>query len=792
MLIPKLNKVVCSDRISQMSRTYNDIEAVTRLLEEKEKDIELTARLGQELLAQNSKLEAKIEQLENELRISNEKTIQLSHDLQKKSEIIQILTNDIDDSGSEAGTPTGVKFETLKNRIDKLEIENKSLKKETFRLAEETEKCEEAEAKLVEDLVAQLDLCRMDLATAGIEGEKIKQKESELKEQVDHLEAKLEATGERLEQALQENEELLKMVTISRETQCELATELVEVKEKYSELVALVDEWRENTKKTKKQSQLSVRVGPVYSSLMQNATNYNPDSIAAELECSLLSELSLDSGLGASSTGGVLPNYKKVFETFKMASHSSSIGGSTSQTPAPMPTLGGTVLSSSTVLPTSILPVSGIDSFSASSVVSDTEEDLKTFKAELTPNKEEVLQAALSRLSISDLEARRTALSRGALPNYSDDYSAPDSIMSISITSPYTGWKLPEKLQIVKPIEGSQTLHHWSELATPSMDGLLEEQPGIKIRGGTDLEALGLQMCTLSDIEEDDEIHPGKSFSNTSHVYTFTNSTVMHPDDNTHVTSTLRGSQMTTASSSRVSSIASTPVTRSRRNSTSTVSTAPGLARLLAERGIKAATPSTLVTPEYSPTATPCNSPERCSSPTPDDESHSSLGLPGFLMSSGAELLWKALGSALKSPAPQVKNSSPAKKGLLRPDKKAALTGIRLVERIERIGLEEILATSGGTGGTVAEPGSPRTLHRAGLRRTVRSFEKGPGVLGVPGRPGTGALEARLAHIPAPGQGGRVVRPDLGSVPSPPGLAPSHESLGTLSSIFFGRKGGLL
>lgn len=47
---------------------------------------------------------------------------------------------------------------------------------------------------------------------------------------------------------------------------------------------------------------------------------------------------------------------------------------------------------------------------------------------------------------------------------------------------PYQPWKLPEKLQIVKPMEGSQTLHHWSQLATPNFGGLLEERPGVKIR----------------------------------------------------------------------------------------------------------------------------------------------------------------------------------------------------------------------------------------------------------------------------------------------------------------------
>lgn len=57
----------------------------------------------------------------------------------------------------------------------------------------------------------------------------------------------------------------------------------------------------------------------------------------------------------------------------------------------------------------------------------------------------------------------------------------PDSLMSTG-SGHYPGWKLPEKLQIVKPIEGSHTLHQWSQLAQPTFGGILEERPGVKIR----------------------------------------------------------------------------------------------------------------------------------------------------------------------------------------------------------------------------------------------------------------------------------------------------------------------
>lgn len=85
-----------------MTRAYDDIEAVTRLLEEKEKDLELTVQIGKELLTQNNKLEGRINELEAELKESNEDRAQLVHELHKKNELINVLTSDSDNI-SEAG-----------------------------------------------------------------------------------------------------------------------------------------------------------------------------------------------------------------------------------------------------------------------------------------------------------------------------------------------------------------------------------------------------------------------------------------------------------------------------------------------------------------------------------------------------------------------------------------------------------------------------------------------------------------------------------------------------------------
>ena len=56
--------VSCGARLTQMTKTYHDVEAVTRLLEEKEKDLELAAKIGQELLERNRLLDERVAQLE--------------------------------------------------------------------------------------------------------------------------------------------------------------------------------------------------------------------------------------------------------------------------------------------------------------------------------------------------------------------------------------------------------------------------------------------------------------------------------------------------------------------------------------------------------------------------------------------------------------------------------------------------------------------------------------------------------------------------------------------------------
>lgn len=99
---------------------------------QKEKDLELTARIGKELLQQNNKLENTVASLETDLKAAYEKITQLSHETHKKTELIQILTNDMDETDFDTSSSGKINLELMQKRMGK--IFNSSLKSRIFML----------------------------------------------------------------------------------------------------------------------------------------------------------------------------------------------------------------------------------------------------------------------------------------------------------------------------------------------------------------------------------------------------------------------------------------------------------------------------------------------------------------------------------------------------------------------------------------------------------------------------------------------------------------------------------
>ena len=130
----------------------------------------------------------------------------------------------------------------------------------------------------------------------GIAEELARQKEENRlqHEEIVSLTAKLAETELRLANIMAEHDEVGTTLIITRDNQNALADELAKFKEKYAEVVNILSETQEQMKKQRKRSMPVARGGALFPSLMAAP---QPDSIAMELESSLYSESSLDSGI---------------------------------------------------------------------------------------------------------------------------------------------------------------------------------------------------------------------------------------------------------------------------------------------------------------------------------------------------------------------------------------------------------------------------------------------------------------------------------------------------------------
>lgn len=91
---------------SVVGRGGNSLVMMGDLLEQKEKDLELAARIGQGLLTRNKALEERLIAVEGELHSAHDTVTQLRHDLLLKGELLQIYSNDFDDNSPEGGKLT--------------------------------------------------------------------------------------------------------------------------------------------------------------------------------------------------------------------------------------------------------------------------------------------------------------------------------------------------------------------------------------------------------------------------------------------------------------------------------------------------------------------------------------------------------------------------------------------------------------------------------------------------------------------------------------------------------------
>ena len=384
----------------------------------------------------------------------------------------------------------------MQRKISTLEEENKTLRTEVQQIVQQSDEIEETERKLLEDLQQQLAAQTYEFESLRQELERYKEENRHQHEEIVSLTRRCVEAELRLHQITSENEETSSLLCITKENQDLLAQELSEFKSRYAETLALLHDTQDHLRKQLRKSQPSVR-----SSLVPGINSYIPtDSLQSEL---LLD--SLDSGI-LSDNGS--RTYRGVNDTMKFVQKMDK-----SPTDG-MSALGSMAMSSVSTQPrvTSLITNNGDQFYSTIYGTPPRAVDEENYPGKCQigvpgcPGAKD-LEEALRRLTPGEILSRRAMLSYAPVGTYSYDEPmcrTPESIFSTlsgGTGSTINQWRMPKKLEIVKPIEGSQTLDMWTRLATPTMGGLLQDNERIKVRGERKLEDLGLHMYSLADVE---------------------------------------------------------------------------------------------------------------------------------------------------------------------------------------------------------------------------------------------------------------------------------------------------
>ncbi|XP_054993230.1 trafficking kinesin-binding protein 1 isoform X3 [Sorex araneus] len=525
-----------------MTKTYNDIDAVTRLLEEKERDLELAARIGQSLLKKNKTLTERNELLEEQVEHVREEVSQLRHELSMKDELLQFYTRVTEESEPESACSTPLKrnessssvqnyfhLDSLQKKLKDLEEENVVLRSEACQLKTETITYEEKEQQLVSDCVKELRDANVQIASISEELAKKTEDAARQQEEITHLLSQIVDLQKKAKACAVENEELVQHLGAAKDAQRQLTAELRELEDKYAECMEMLHEAQEELKNLRNKTM------PSTASRRYHSLGLFPmDSLAAEIEGTMRKELQLEEPESPD-----IAHQKRVFETVR---NINQVVKQRSLTPSPMNIPGSnqssamnSLLSSCVSTPRSSFYGSDVGNVildnKTNSVILEAEDqgndDRKKPGTPGTPGSHD-LETALRRLSLrreNYLSERRffeeeqerklrELAEKGEL--HSGSLTPTESIMSLgthSRFSEFTGFSgmsfssrsyLPEKLQIVKPLEGSATLHHWQQLAQPHLGGILDPRPGVVTKGFRTLDTDLDEVYCLNDFEEDE------------------------------------------------------------------------------------------------------------------------------------------------------------------------------------------------------------------------------------------------------------------------------------------------
>ncbi|XP_073407598.1 trafficking kinesin-binding protein 2 isoform X5 [Dendrobates tinctorius] len=662
-------QVLGSERIEQMTRSYNDTDMLTHLLTERDRDLELAARIGQALLKRNHILTEQNESLEEQLSQALDHVNQLQHELSKKDDLLRVVSIASEESETDSSCSTPLRandsfsfthgllqLDNLHGKLRELEEENFALRSQVqaCHLTTETISYEEKEQQLVIDCVKEIRESNAHISQLTDELSSKSEEIVRYQEEISTVLSQIVDLQHKLRESAIEKEEFRIHLQASKEAQRQLTAELHDLQDRNAECEGMLQEAQDELK------MLRCKASP--SALLrrpQSCSVFPVDSLAAEIEGTMRRELSLEE---ESSFGERKNHPKRVFDTVKVANELRSRSSS-----MPLAIPGS---NRSGVVMTALPFESGAKNEQKKTIICSVEEDVKEkdfkglAKSEVLDDN---LQTALHRLHLrrqnflSEKQFFRDECERKLKRlederDHSGGSTPTESVMSLathfsdctdsSTTSSSLRSLLPEKLQIVKPLEGSQTLHHWQQLAQPNLGTILDPRPGVLTKGFKPLpEDAEYHLCDLEedDDEDDDDdeggiifkvyerdegdvpksssniflppislapattsaANPGKCLCSTNSTFTFTTCRILHPTDITQVTpsSKYTSSSLGGPSSCLANTFVSSPSVSCRpslgeyfgKASDSSVSNTSNLAKLLKEQGISAKVNSPLV-----------------------------------------------------------------------------------------------------------------------------------------------------------------------------------------------------
>uniref|UniRef100_A0A667XDU6 Trafficking kinesin protein 2 n=1 Tax=Myripristis murdjan TaxID=586833 RepID=A0A667XDU6_9TELE len=526
--------VLSADRVEQMTKTYNDIEVVTQLLAERDRDLELAARIGQSLLQRSHVLQERNEAVEEQLAQALDQVHQLQHELSKKDELLRMVASASEESETDSSCSTPHRqphppggtsaaaalsqLEALQSKLQEMEEENLALRSEACHLKRETITYEEKEQQLVSDCVKELRESNSQMVCLTDE---LSQKNEELlrhQEEIAQLLSQIVELQHRVKELALEKEELRIHLQASKDAQRQLTAELNELTERNAECVGMLHESQEEIKELRSKNTPSTGMRRHLSYGL-----YPMDSLAAEIEGTMRRELSIEEDPSSPLRGmaqalsllltKTVTKYNHIFMNrlkkrqkkkteIKECKHSNSVWRGTN-----FYTWNQTKLL--TLSCVCVCVCARREEVQLGQPGSPGGNDLTSALHRLSLRRQNFLS---ERQFFQAERDRKLQALTGAEPEgegsccsspMSSALSSFSNLSELSLSSTVFKTFLPEKLQIVKPMEGSLTLHHWQQLAKPHLGTILDPHPGVVTKGFRPLPQDAVYR--LTDLEEDEE-----------------------------------------------------------------------------------------------------------------------------------------------------------------------------------------------------------------------------------------------------------------------------------------------